>query len=98
MHSEEFIRLTAFAVVFAAVGLWEAAMPRRSLVSSRRNRWLHNLGLLAVSIIVLRILAPAAAIGVALAAEQGGWGLLTLLPLPSWMTFLAGVVLLDLAI
>jgi sterol desaturase/sphingolipid hydroxylase (fatty acid hydroxylase superfamily) len=51
-----------------------------------------------VDAIVVRVLAPGAAVAVALAAQQGGWGLLNQLPLPAWTAFLVAVVLLDLVI
>jgi sterol desaturase/sphingolipid hydroxylase (fatty acid hydroxylase superfamily) len=98
VQSEAWIRLGAFAAIFAAVAAWELLAPRRRLLYARRRRWLHNLGLLLVDIIVLRLLAPGAAIGVALAAEERGWGFLNLISLPSWAAFLIGVALLDLVI
>ncbi len=98
MHLEAWIRLAAFAAVFAAVAVWELAAPRRNLLYARRSRWPHNLGLLLIDAIVLRVLGLGAAIGAALAAEERGWGFLNLVSLPSWGAFLIGVVLLDLVI
>lgn len=98
MESEGLIRIAAFAVVFGFVALWELAAPRRKPLFGRRGRWPHNLGLLLVDVIALRLLAPGAAIGVAWAAQERGWGLLGALSLPSWLSFLVGVVLLDLTI
>jgi sterol desaturase/sphingolipid hydroxylase (fatty acid hydroxylase superfamily) len=98
VSSEGWLRLAAFFAVFAAVALWEVAAPRRQPASGRMSRWPHNLGLLVVDVIVLRILAPGAAIGVALAAEQRGWGFLNLIDVPSWGALLIGVALLDLVI
>jgi sterol desaturase/sphingolipid hydroxylase (fatty acid hydroxylase superfamily) len=49
-------------------------------------------------VLVIRLLAPGAVIGVALAAEARGWGLLNLLAAPPWLALVAGVVLLDLVI
>ena len=98
MQAEGIIRLAAFALVFGAVALWEYAAPRRNALYGRRARWPHNLGLLLVDGVVARLLAPGAVIGVALAAEERGWGLLNLVPLPSWAAFVIGIVLLDLAI
>ncbi len=98
MHAEAWIRLAAFAAVFAAVALWELAAPRRPSLFPRRIRWPHNLGLLVVDVIVVRILAPGAVVGIALAAQQRGWGFLNAVSLPSWAAFALGVVLLDLVI
>lgn len=98
MPSEGWIRLVAFAGVFAVVALWEYAAPRRRPAYPRGSRWPHNLGLLVVDALIVRLLAPGAVVGVALLAEQRGWGLLNAAPLPSGAAFIAGLVLLDLAI
>ena len=98
MQSEGLIRLAAFGAVFAAVALWEFWAPRRKALRARGVRWPNNLGLLLVDILVVRILAPGAVVGVAVAAEVHGWGLLNVVPLPSWAAFVIGVVLLDLVI
>jgi sterol desaturase/sphingolipid hydroxylase (fatty acid hydroxylase superfamily) len=92
------IRLAAFAVVFAAVALWELAAPRRKRLFQRRVRWPHNLGLLLADVLVLRLVAPGAVVAVALAGEAHGWGLLNAVSLPAWLGFVTGVVLLDLVI
>jgi sterol desaturase/sphingolipid hydroxylase (fatty acid hydroxylase superfamily) len=98
VQAEGWIRLAAFAAVFAAVALWELAAPRRNALRGRRARWPHNLGLLLVDAAVVRLLAPGAVIGVALAAEARGWGFLNLVPLASWAAFVIGIVALDLVI
>lgn len=43
------IRLGCFAAVLVAVGLWEAALPRRARLLPRRARWPANLGLVALN-------------------------------------------------
>ena len=98
LQLEPLLRLGAFLGVFAAIALWEALAPRRRPAHRRLARWPHNLGLLAVDIITLRLLAPGVAIAVAIAGEANGWGLLNALSLPLWAAALVSVVLLDLAI
>jgi sterol desaturase/sphingolipid hydroxylase (fatty acid hydroxylase superfamily) len=98
MDFEGAIRLAAFAAVFAAVALWEALAPRRRRSFGRRARWPHNLGLLLVDVTLVRVLAPGAAIAVAMTAAGSGWGLLNALALPGWAAIAAGIALLDLAI
>jgi sterol desaturase/sphingolipid hydroxylase (fatty acid hydroxylase superfamily) len=98
MQGEALLRLAAFAAVLAAVALWEIAAPRRKPRYARAVRWPHNLGLVLVDAAVVRLLAPGAVIGVALAAEQRGWGLLNAVSLPWWAALPVGVVLLDLVI
>ena len=98
LEAEPLIRLGAFLGVFAAVALWEIAAPRRSPTFGRRVRWPGNLALLAVDVLAVRILAPGAAIGLAIAVEARGWGLLHATGVPAWMAVPAAVILLDLAI
>ena len=95
---EAALRFGAFLGVLAAVAGWEALSPRRVRRFRRTERWPHNLGLLALNGVLLRLVAPAAAVGVALAGEARGWGLLHALAMPAWAKVLAAVVLLDLAI
>src|SRR5688572_33466702 len=91
VQAEGLIRIGAFLAIFAAVALWELASPRRKALYPRGARWPHNLGLLLVDVLVVRLVAPGAVIGVALAAEARGWGLLNLLGAPPWLAFLLGV-------
>src|SRR5512134_2785176 len=76
LQNEPALRSAAFLAVFALVGAWEALAPCRSQRLARRTRWPHNLGLLALDVLLLRVFAPGAAIAVAVAAETHGWGLL----------------------
>lgn len=98
LQFEPIVRLTAFLGVFVAVALWEALAPRRARACARRDRWPHNLGLLVLNTFVLRVVAPGAAVAVALAGEANGWGLLNVLALPAGAAVPLAVVALDLAI
>jgi sterol desaturase/sphingolipid hydroxylase (fatty acid hydroxylase superfamily) len=98
LRFEPLIRLGAFLGVFVAVALWEVLAPRRRAAFGRGARWPHNLGLLVVDAAVLRILAPGAAIAVAIAGEAHGWGLVNALGLPVWVAVPLAIVLLDLAV
>jgi len=92
------IRLAAFIAVFAAVSLWEAATPRRRRAFPRLRRWPSNLAVVALNTALVRLLLPTTAVGLALLAEERGWGLLNNLISPSWLGLVASVLLLDLAI
>ncbi len=48
--------------------------------------------------LVLRLLIPTAAVGLALAGEANGWGLFNLVAVPTWVAVVSSVVLLDFAI
>jgi sterol desaturase/sphingolipid hydroxylase (fatty acid hydroxylase superfamily) len=98
LANEPAIRLAAFAGVLALMAGLEAALPRRRRSFGRLRRWPGNLGVVAVDTLVLRLVFPTAAIGVALAAEARGVGLIPWLGLPAPLAVLVAVVLLDLAI
>jgi len=98
LADETWIRLGAFLGVFVAMAAWEALAPRRARAHARRRRWPHNLGLLAVDSLVLRLVAPCAAIAVALAAAGRGAGLLPALGFPAWLAVPVAIVLLDFAV
>ncbi len=95
---EPAIRLSAFAVVFAAMVVWELGAPRRSLGFGRLQRWPGNLGIVILNTVILRFVFPVAAVGVALRAEAQGWGLFQALEVPGWLAIVGSIVLLDLAI
>jgi len=95
---EPVIRLSAFLGIFVVMALWEALAPRRKRLFSRLARWPHNIGIVVLNTVVLRLLFPTAAIGVALAAEANGWGLFNTLGLPSLLVLVLSVVIMDFAI
>lgn len=98
IEHETAIRLTAFFGIFAVMALWELVAPRRSLSVSKAGRWASNIGIVVVNTLLLRLLFPAAAVGMALTAEQSGWGLLHHVSLPAPLAFLVAVIVFDLAI
>jgi sterol desaturase/sphingolipid hydroxylase (fatty acid hydroxylase superfamily) len=95
---EPLIRLSIFAGVFVAMAMWELFMPRRPQAIGRNWRWPNNLGVLAVDVLLVRVLLPATAVGLALVAEAHGFGLFNMIALPMWVTIPVSIVLLDLAI
>jgi sterol desaturase/sphingolipid hydroxylase (fatty acid hydroxylase superfamily) len=98
LSDEPAIRLGAFVAVFTTVALWEAWAPRRVRSFPRLRRWPSNLAIVALNTALMRVLFPAAAVGLALIAGQRGWGLLNNLPAPAPAAIIASVILLDLAI
>jgi sterol desaturase/sphingolipid hydroxylase (fatty acid hydroxylase superfamily) len=96
LANEPLLRLGAFAAVFAALLLWELLAPRRRQTTGRLQRWPSNLGIVVLDTLILRLLFPTAAVGVALLGELRGWGLLNALQTPAWLSFVAALILLDL--
>jgi len=97
VHAEN-IRLVFFLAIFFGVAVWELAAPRRRLTVAKTERWFNNLGIIALDTLLVRLLAATATIGVALAAEEQGWGVLNRIPLPYPLAVVLGVLWLDLVI
>lgn len=95
---EPVVRLAVFFAVLTAIALWEALAPRRRRRFSRWRRWPSNLALVALNTALLRLLFPAAAVGMAAAAGEQGWGLFNSVPMPAWVALVLSVLLLDFAI
>lgn len=89
------LRLSFFFGVFALMALWEIIAPRRALTVSKPLRWANNLGLVFLNSIILRLLFPAAAVGVALFAAENGWGLLNHFEIAFPLAVLLSVVAMD---
>lgn len=98
MANEKPIRMGFFFGVLAIMALWEIAAPRRRLTASKTVRWVNNLGLVFFNSFLLRVLFPAAAVGVAVTASQQGWGLFNIYELPFYLTVIASVVIMDFVI
>ncbi len=98
LDNEPVIRLGFFAGVLILVAAWEAARPRRARSLSRWLRWPSNFAIVAFNTIVLRLLFPAAATGMAWLAQERGWGLFNNLEVPAALAIVASVIVLDLFI
>ena len=95
---EATLRLSVFAGVFIALSLWEILAPRRELSQAKATRWTHNLAIVVISSICVRVLFPASAVGGAVVANQAGWGLFNLVAVPSWLAVALAVIALDMLI
>ena len=84
--------------IFLTLALWEVVRPRRALTAGRVRRWPSNLGVLAFDALLLRLLIPTAAFGMAAIAAQRGWGLLNITPWPPVLEGLVGFLALDFTI
>lgn len=98
MVNEKPIRMGFFFGILIIMALWEVLTPRRVLTTSKTLRWANNLGLVFFNSFILRLLFPAAAVGVAVTASQQGWGLFNIYELSPWLTVIASVVIMDFVI
>jgi sterol desaturase/sphingolipid hydroxylase (fatty acid hydroxylase superfamily) len=95
---EPYIRLGAFGGIFAIMTLWELVGARRKEVIGRGSRWPSNLGIVVVDTILVRLVFPVTAVGLASLAAARGFGFFNVIGLPFWVSVVASIVLLDLAI
>ena len=92
------LRLTLFLLAFGALALWEILAPRRVLLVPKAKRWLANIGILVINTALTRIVAPAAAVGIAFYADQREIGLLHAVDLPVPVEIWLAAIALDLVI
>jgi len=92
------IRLAFFLGIFVVVGVWEMVAPRRMLTVSKAMRWANNLGLVVLNTLLLRLLFPAAAVGMAAFAAEQGWGLLSHFQVPLPLSVPVAVIAMDFVI
>ena len=98
MQHEKAIRMAFFFGILAVMALWEVLAPRRALTVSKAVRWVNNLGLVFFNSFLLRLLFPAAAVGMAAFAAEQGWGVFNYIAAPAWAAVLASVVIMDFVI
>jgi sterol desaturase/sphingolipid hydroxylase (fatty acid hydroxylase superfamily) len=93
--AEPTLRLGCFAAVLAAMATWEIFAPRRARDFPRLRRWPSNLAVVALGALLLRLLFPVAAVGVAALVEARGFGLLQWIAGPAWLEAALAIVALD---
>ena len=95
MNNEVTIRLSFFLGVFAIMAAWELIAPRRVLTVSKAVRWANNLGLVFLNSFILRLLFPAAAVGMAAFASEQGWGIFNYYQPPFMVAVVVSVIAMD---
>ena len=98
LSNEPLIRMGFFLGILLAMAIWEVAAPRRRREIPRLLRWSSNLGIVVIDTLLVRLTFPIVAVGLAVVAEQRGWGLFNILDAPAWIAFVVSVLALDLAI
>ncbi len=98
MARESAIRIGVFAGVLGALALAEVVWPRRQRTLARVERWPHNLALVAVGTLAIRVVAPASVATAAEVTRRRGWGLLRLAGAPGVVAWSVSVLALDLAV
>lgn len=92
------LRAALFTILLLLIMAGELVAPRRTLRLQRLYRWLPNLAIGAVNILVLRVALPMFGLGLAYLVADSGWGLLRLLEVPYAAGFALSLLALDLLI
>ena len=95
---ESMVRFSMFAGVLLTFAVAEAAWPMLARRETRSERWFANLGLSALSSLLLRIALPGATVLMAVWAQMRGWGLLNQVALPDWLELIVAYLLFDVSI
>lgn len=98
LANEKEIRMAFFFGMLALIGLWELIAPKRALTVSKAVRWTNNLALVFLNSFLVRLLFPAAAVGVAKLASEQDWGLFNYYDVPFWLAVVAAVIIMDFVI
>jgi sterol desaturase/sphingolipid hydroxylase (fatty acid hydroxylase superfamily) len=98
LAAEPLIRVGFFLGILGSMATWEVLAPRRRTQIPRLLRWGSNLGVVALNTVLVRLVFPLVAVGLALLAEQRGWGLLNTFELPLWVSIVVAVLALDLLV
>jgi sterol desaturase/sphingolipid hydroxylase (fatty acid hydroxylase superfamily) len=98
LTNEPVIRLGFFLAFFFGMAAWELLAPQRVLKLSKLFRWTNNLGLVVLNTVLLRLLFPFAAVGMAAYCAKQGWGVLNQFVVPFWLAVPLAVVLMDFVI
>lgn len=98
MAPEEVLRIVSFFGVLSIVALGEIMAPRRTLTSSKGQRWFANLSMIVVAHLLVRLTLPLLPLGLAIMAQEHGWGILNIVLLPPWLAITIAVIALDLVI
>ena len=92
------IRLAFFLGILLIMFFWERFAPRRLLTKSKITRWVSNLGLVLIDSIMVRLVFPTALAGIALIAQQRGWGLFNQFELLYLLKIIFSILILDFVI
>lgn len=98
MESGGGVRFAVFLGLAVCLALWERFAPRRAPEPGHVGRWVGNLGVVAISTVLVRLLFPVFPIGMALWAADAGWGVFSFFGLSYPVSVLAGLLVLDMAL
>ena len=98
LSAEPVLRVLLPGSLFMLMAFWEHRNPARKLTFRRRYRWFHNLLLVTLNSLLVRLIMPLLPVTVALYAAHTQSGVFHLFSLSYPLSLIAGLVLLDLTL
>jgi len=98
LNNEGTWRLSAFIILLLILPLWEVFFPRRKKHSNFETRRFHNLLLVIIDTVLVRLLMPLLPVAAAIYATTNQLGLFNQIEIPIILSLLLSVVILDLVI
>jgi sterol desaturase/sphingolipid hydroxylase (fatty acid hydroxylase superfamily) len=98
IQNEAIIRLFFFSGIFILMAIYEYLAPKRQLTVPKSKRWVNNLAIVLIDTVIIRVIFPMAAVGIAFYAQTHRIGLFNTLDLNFYFVVVLSVVILDLAI
>ena len=95
LNNEATLYAFLFLGVLGVVAVWEGVAPRRALTASLRTRWVNTLAIYLSNAFLLRLLFPLLGVGVALVAQESGWGLFNAWAAPFGIPLLVSLLAMD---
>ncbi len=95
LQHESQVRLGIFIGLFFVFSAWEAWLPFRPRIDSRRRRWPINIGVMLLSTLIVRVAIPTGAVVVAARAQGASFGLFNQVEIPGALAIALAIVALD---
>lgn len=97
--SEGIVRFIVFISVFGSMAILELISPRLErpefIGAFKSKRWITNLSMVVLSSLLLRVVFPAAAVGIAIYSENNGYGLFNIINISPLMAGIIAFIILD---
>jgi len=98
LENENIFRMSIFFGLLIIMGVWELLAPRKVPKISKSYRWLNNLGLVFFNGFILKVIFPVASTGMAIIASNNNWGILHYYEIPTLISLIIFIVIMDLII
>ena len=95
INNEITIRLLFFFGIFLIMATLEIIIKKRELLIQKSKRWFNNITLVFLNTLIIRVLFPTAAVGIAILANQNSIGLFNNIELSIQTATVLSIILMD---